>query len=282
MKYLNILQYFDYRELLKDYYATRKSVDSQFSYRSFAKDAGIKSLGLYQRLVKGEVNLSESSFPKICQGLELNPEDIDYFRLLVDYTHSQSFEKKQVLFEKMLGFQDLEEMKVVNSQKRYYSKWYSVAIHQSLDVLSIKGTKQDIENLSQFIQPNISFEQAQQTLEALISLKMIQKDENGFWKSCTNTLTGTGKEVAKNAIHQFQKSMMNLAQEGLDTIPKNERNILTSTFSISENGKTQLDQLINQFQNNVMKLIQADSNENQICQLNLQLFPISSKKEHNS
>lgn len=279
MKHLNILQYFDYRELLKDYYAKRKSVDTQFSYRSFAKDAGIKSLGLYQRLVKGEVNLSESSFPKICQGLELDSQDIQYFRLLVDYTHSQSFEKKQLIFEKMLEFQDLEEMKVVNSQKEYYSKWYSVAIHQALDVLNITDQKQDIEALSKFIQPQIPFEQAKQTLKVLKSLKMIKKDDDGFWKSCTNTLTGTGKEVAKNAIHQFQRSMMSLAQDSLESIAKNERNILTSTFSISDNGKTQLNQLINQFQNNVMKLVQADSNENQICQLNLQLFPLSSQKD---
>ena len=75
MKYLSLFKYFDYRLLLKDYYTARKSADVEFSYRNFAQTSNIKSLGLYQRLVKGEVRLSESSFPKISLGLGLESSD---------------------------------------------------------------------------------------------------------------------------------------------------------------------------------------------------------------
>jgi uncharacterized protein (TIGR02147 family) len=276
MKYLNLYKYFDYRKLLDDYYRERKAMDSRFSYRFFNLRAGIKSVGLYQSLVKGEVNISSKSLPKIAKGLDLDERELEYFKLMVDYTHALTSKGKQDIFEEMLPYLPKQEQRIARSQKEYYSHWYNVAAHQSLWVINFTD---NFKELAQFINPRIKISQARRAIQVLKELNLIAQDRDGFWRPIHSSISGSGKEVGAFAIQEFQNHMMDRAKESQFHIDKTKRNIITTTMSISNQGRERLIQKISQFQKEIQELVLSDSDENQVCQLNIQFFPITQELE---
>ena len=55
--YINLYDYFNYRDFLADYYVAAKDRDKNFSYRYFAMKAGYNSSGLYSSIVQSKVCL---------------------------------------------------------------------------------------------------------------------------------------------------------------------------------------------------------------------------------
>jgi len=57
---INIFDYTDYRKYLLDFYTDQKRSKKAFSYRFFARKAGINSVGLYKDVVEGRQNLGRA------------------------------------------------------------------------------------------------------------------------------------------------------------------------------------------------------------------------------
>ena len=276
MKYLSIYNYFDYRQLLEDYYNVRKEAESKFSYRFFNQRAGINSVGLYKSVVKGEVNISPKSLPKFALGMGLDEKELKYFELLVDYNHSETAKGKQAIFEQMIPFLPLKDQRIAQNQKEYYSKWYVVAIHQALWVINFSD---NYKSLADFLNPGIKVPEVKRAIKILRELEMIEQDQNNFWRPKHAQVTGSGKEVGAFAIHEFQNNMMDLAKEAQNRISKEKRNLITNTMSVSNEGRLRIIEKISIFQKELNDIIISDKGENQICQLNLQFFPITNELE---
>lgn len=272
MKYLNLFSYFDYRQFLADYYTERKKLDSKFSYRWFAARAGIKSVGLYQSLVKGRVGMSERAREAFADAMGMDAREKAYFTLMVNYTHCQDAPGRQKLFEEMIPYLSLEEQVLSKNQVEYYTHWYIVAIHQALYILPFQT---NYAELGQFLNPSIGVRETKKAIAVLKKLEMIQQDEDGYWRPCARTVTGSGKEVGTFAIRQFQNNLMDMAKEAQDRIPPDDRNFFTSTMGVSKDGRRRIQKRISEMHQEIMRMVEQDPGEEQICQLNVQFFPLS-------
>ena len=275
---VSIFDYFDYRIYLDEYYIARKAVDSKFSYRYFAMKAGYNSSGLYSSVVQGKVNLTENTIPKFVKALNLSETEASYFELMIQFTHAQTAKAKQDVFEDMLPFLPPKSRHLAEDHKEYYSKWYITAVHQILDVYDFVD---DFEDLSRFLIPNISVEQAKSAILVLKSLELIEQNEGSCWKSKDHSILGGG-DVGKAFIHEFQREMIDLGKESLNRFSKERRNISTMTLSLSREGRDRILQKASSFQKDLVEIARSDSNENQIFQLNLQFFPLSQRKLPNA
>jgi len=272
MKCLDIFQYYDYRVLLADYYRVRKSMDSRFSYRSFNARAGITSQGLFQRVVQGEVRITPRTLPKFAVGMGLEPLQLEFFKLMVEYTHATSNGAKQRLFAQMLPLLPKREQRIANNQKEYYSAWHYTAVHQALYIFPLRN---NYKALADFINPRISVVETKRAVHVLQELGMIQKDMDGFWRPVARRLSGSGKEVGAIVIQEFQNKMMDIAKQAQFSIPKEMRNMATTTMTVSRTGLALVRKKISDFQKDIAEFVSQDTDEQFVYQLNIQFFPLS-------
>lgn len=271
---MNIFGYYNYRKYLQDYYEYRKSVHRHFSYRAFAQKAGYTSSGLYLDLVKSRKHLTDQLVPKFAKALGLNERETLYFQLMVDFTHATTSESKQAIFDRMSGLLPRSMKALSRNQKEYFSKWYYVAVRESLSVLNITDNFQD---LALFLVPRITTPQARQAIQLLADLELIQL-QDGYWRSANNTIS-SGTEVDPFLVHNFQKEMIDLGKLAIGHFSRERRNISCTTMSISPMGLERIINKIDLFRKEVIDIVRSDEGERMVCQLNLQFFPLSKEKD---
>jgi uncharacterized protein (TIGR02147 family) len=271
---MNIFGYYNYRKYLQDYYEYRKSVHRHFSYRAFAQKAGYSSSGLYLDLVKNRKSITEQLVPKFAKALGLGDKETLYFRLMVDFTHATTPESKQEIFERMSAMLPRSMKTLTRNQREYFSKWYYVAVRESLGVLNVTDNFSD---LALFLIPRITVPQAKQAIQLLSSLELIEM-RDGFWRSRNNTIS-SGGDVDPLMVHQFQKEMIDLGKLAIGHFSRERRNISCTTMSVSPMGLERIIHKIDIFRKEVIEIVRSDEGERLVCQLHVQFFPLSKEKE---
>jgi len=271
---ISIFAYFNYRDYLRDYFVHRKSLNRRFSHRAFARKAGYNSSGLYLLLVSGKQNLTRSLIPKFASALELNQRESEYLGHLADFTHGKSAAEKQEAFDRMIGLLPPSIRNIGREQRDYYRSWHNVAVRETLSVLDVGD---DFRTLAEFINPPLKVSQVKEAIKLLDSLGLIRKNPAGFWKATDASLAST-PELGVVTIRRFQKEMMELGKVALDRFDREERNVSSSTLSLSKQGLERLSLKIDGFLREISELARSDENEDRVYQFNVQLFPLTGRK----
>lgn len=272
---MNVYAYYNYRKYLQDYYEYQKSVQRYFSYRSFAKKVGYSSSGFYLDLIKGRKSLTPNMVGKFAAALGLNDREARYFQLMVDFTHAENPASKQQIFDQMSALLPKATKTLTKNQQEYYSKWYYVAVRESLAVLDVN--EKNIQELALFLNPKISVPQAKQAIKLLLDLGLIELVD-GFYRSVNKTIS-SGREIAPLFVHQFQKQMVDLGKEAIDHYSVERRNVSCTTMSVSAKGLERIINKIDLFRKEILDIVRSDEGESMICELNIQFFPLSKEKE---
>jgi uncharacterized protein (TIGR02147 family) len=277
-KSINIYDYTDYRLFLKDYYQEQKARIPVFSYRYFAKKAGFNSSGLYKDIVDGRTGITRSMILRFSKAMKLVKRQEEYFETMVFFNEAKTIEEKKLYFERMMRFYNSKAFKVDSCHYEYYSKWYYVAVRE---LLAIGSFGDDYAEIAQSLAPCITKDQAKKAIEILKKLGLISKDANGHYKAVEKVLT-TGSDVKGLYIANFQKSMMDMAKEAIDRNCAQHRNISTLTFSISGEAFDEIRTELDSCRKRILGMIERSSGEDRVCQLNLQLFPLTPIKEQST
>ncbi|MCF0214884.1 MAG: TIGR02147 family protein [Fibrobacteraceae bacterium] len=272
---MNVYAYYNYRKYLQDYYEYRKSVQRYFSYRTFAKKAGYSSSGFYIDLIKGRKSLTPQMVPKFVAALGLNEREGKYFQLMVDFTHATTPSSKQQVFDQMSELLPRATKTLTKNQQEYYSKWYYVAVRESLSVLNIN--EKNIQDVALFLNPRISLPQAKQAIQLLLDLGLIELTD-GFYRSVNKAITN-GNEIAPLFVHEFQKQMIDLGKSALEHYSTERRNVSCMTMSVSAEGLERIINKIDVFRKEIVDIVRSDEGETMVCELNVQFFPLSKEKE---
>jgi len=272
---VSIYDYTDYRQYLRDYYEEQKAKNPSFSYRYFAKKAGFNSSGLYKDIVDGRTGITRSLILRFATAMKLIPKQQEYFETMVYFNEAKTVEEKKLYFERLMKFHNSKAFLVDASRYEYYSKWYYIAVRE---LLAIGNYKDDYSAIAQALDPTIRREQAYKAIKVLKKLGLIRKDKNGYYKAVDKILT-TGAEIKSLAVANFQKSMMDLAKEAIDRHPAGHRNISTVTFSVSEKTYDDIKAELDACRKRILGMVDRSENETMVCQLNMQLFPLTRIKE---
>ncbi|MGL1904476.1 MAG: TIGR02147 family protein [Fibrobacterales bacterium] len=270
---MNIFGYYNYRTYLKDFYEQRKSVNTSFSYRVFTKEAGLNSPSVYVDILKGRRNMTLPLLEQFSVGLQLDEREKKYFQNMMRFTNAKTAEAKQESFEDMSQMLPSNTRKLTMDQRRYFEKWYHLAVRESLAILNIDT---NYEKIAWFLSPKVSLAKIKQTMELLIDLDLIEMVD-GYWRSKNKVVQGD--HIDPFTIHNTQKQFIELSKECLDHFSKEKRNISNITLSTSQMGVERINRKIDMFRNELLEMVQSDSEENQIYQFNVQFFPLSKECE---
>ncbi len=202
-----IFEYLDYREFLKDYYNAKKEANPAFSLRVFSDKIGFKAKDFISRVMNGGKNLSSQSIPKVASGLRLGKHEAEFFVALVKFNQAETTDERNVAFEQMqavlkvVRFSEKQHL-LGHAQYMVYSDWRHLTIRSLIGMFGFDG---NYEALAKQVRPNITVEQAKQSVKLLEECQLIKKDESGKYVLTESAIT-TGDRTSKLALRGYHQN----------------------------------------------------------------------------
>ncbi len=274
-KKLNIFGYVDYRKYLKDYYDLQKKQTRYFSYRYFSNKAGFSSHNVLKQVISGERNVAYNSISKFCRALNFTSRECDYFRLLVLFGQSKDETEKNELFREMTQYKKSSRVKKLSElQFQMYSEWHHAVIREMISFIDVKD---NYDSIAKSFLPAIKPVQVKKSLTLLEELGIIKKNSSGKWIQ-NDPVIKTAPEIESLSIRNFNRKMIQLAEEAIGKVQPEDREISGMTVGISKEYFKKAKQKIQDFKDELLNEIINDSLQSEeVYQINFQFFPLLKK-----
>ncbi len=266
---IDLYSYSDYRDFLRDFYEYKKSSNANFSYRFIAMKMGFKSSFL-SRLFKKETHLALDKVSAYSKLMNLSSKGEDYFELLVRYARAKSDEERDKIHTQLERIKGIAFTRIQEDEEIFFSKCHHMTMRSLLGVHEF--TKKDMRKVASMMIPVLTIDEARLSVELLQRLGMVIQNERGVYV-VTDTYISTKEKWSTKAIHQYQLQNIKLSQVAIETLPKNERDISTVTFTINRSRMEELREKLQTFRDDMFRFSEEGSDDDAVMHLNLQLFP---------
>lgn len=271
---MDLFEYYDYREFLKDFYQENKKKHLYFSYRYFAGKVGLDSSFLI-RVLQGKSHISAETSPKVAKFCKLDKVQTAYFENLVLFCKAKNEKIAKGYYEKLNRLKGVASTQLETYQSEYFSKWYYAAIRA---MISQNEIPQDSVALANSLSPAITRKQAEEALDLLVKLNLIHLTENNTYALLEDVVT-SGSAVNTAMIHSYQTETMNLAINSLKLHSKEKRDISTVTIPLSPSGLEKIREIMSEARNAAFQVAEDDEGAKEIYQMNIQIFPLSDRQD---
>jgi len=227
--------------------------------------------GTISRILQGTRNMSRKLTRKISEALEMKKRETRYFELLVQFNQSKSEVQQKEHLEKLLNLKKVNPALISRLQYDLFENWYNLAICELINVIPFHG---DYNELARSLDPPIRPRQAEKVVQLLLKLNLIKKDRRGRY-TVTDKLISTGETWHSVAIHNLQRSTIDLARDALDRLPKTERDFSSVTLSLSKDSFQKAQEKLREFRASLMEIARNDNDVEGVYQFNFQAFPLS-------
>lgn len=267
-----IREYIDYRKYLKDFYHTKKEISQDYSYRVFARRAGISSPSHLKMIIDRDRNLSSKTTDQYIKGLGLSRTEASYFELLVRYDQEKEHERKIEFFQEILkekkktGFSPL-----ASEQYNFLSKWHYVAIYVMVD---LKDFQSDPEWIAKRLRKRVSVSNVEKAIEDLLKIGLLKYDNEMKLVQSRGALD-TPEEIIDMAIKSYHHNMIQLALNYLEEGDWLLREFNGGTLPINAETLPLLKEKIRDFRKDLNDLTADIDNVCDVYQFNVQLFPLT-------
>jgi uncharacterized protein (TIGR02147 family) len=271
-----LLHYLDYRDFLRDYCAHRKTVDAEFSQRTFAREAGLppSSSSLLPAVLNGRRGLSRNLILKFGKAMRLGERESKYFEFLVHFNQAKGMTEKNHFFAQLAKFRSSRARIVGETQYRFFSKWYYSAVW---NYFGIDQKQRHPGIIAANIFPPITPTQAEEAIKLLLELGLIKKTASGY--AVAERHLYTEKNVQAMAARQHIQELGGMAMQVFPALPAELRQYNALMFSVSKDGFQAVKDRIRSFQEELREIIDRDNGEDRVYTLTMQLFPNSKVPE---
>jgi uncharacterized protein (TIGR02147 family) len=269
----DLYSYTDYRLFLRDYYEFHKAKNPAFSYRYLAGRAGVNSSAFFKFIIEGKRNLTKQSIIKIAAALRLTDNECEYFENLVFFNQAKTIREKDLFFSRLMQHKKARKAAPIGEEYyEYFAQWYHCVVRELIVMVDIAD---DWERLGRLLRPRIGAKQAKQSVDLLLRLGFLKK-ENGRYIQ-TEPVLSTGYSIRAHQVIKFQVEMLKNAIESFTVASERERLNSSTTFGISEELFAHYVAMIRDFRLKLMELASLDKKASRVYQLTLNLFPVSER-----
>jgi uncharacterized protein (TIGR02147 family) len=266
----NLYDYLNYRDFLRDRLALEKQKGNGLNSQKLAEKAEVDP-GTVSRILQGTRNMSRKLARKMSEALGLKKREAKYFDLLVQFNQSKSETQQKEHLEKLLNLKKVNPALISRQQYDLFENWYNLAICELINVMPFHG---DYDELARNLDPPIRPRQAEKAVQLLLKLNLIKKDRQSRY-AVTDKFISTGETWHSVAIHNMQRSTIDLARDALDRLPKAERDFSSVTLSLSKDSFQKAQEKLKEFRASLMEIAQSDNDVEGVYQFNFQAFPLS-------
>lgn len=272
---LNIFDYSNYRDFLRDYYNHSKETNSRFSFRYFGLKAGFSSPNFLQRIIKGDRNLSKDFVPKFSAAMGLNKKEQQYFDALVSFNQAKAPEAKRYYLELLHNLKKKGiSSHISDDQYEYVSRWYYPVIRE---MVTLPDFRDDPKWIRARLGNRLKAKEIEDALCTLLRLGLLKRNDNGRLTQAEAHIRTDG-DIKDTGSYSFYQQMLTLAKEALASIGADGREFSGVTMTISKRQFGEIRAKIREFQTHIVQYI-ADNPDvpESVFQLNLMLFPCTMK-----
>lgn len=266
--------YLDYRAFLGAWFEHKKAANPRFSHRMFARMAGQKSPSLLHHVLDGKRNLTPQTVEAFAAAMKLRAGEARFFRHLVDLDQAKDEASRNEAWEQIAATRRFREARPVEKGAfEYLSNWSLPAIRELANRPDFVAEPAWV---AEHLRPRIGVPEARRALDTLIELGMLVPSEDTLVPA--EASIATPPEVSGLAFRNYHRGMLERATDAIETFPGDERHLLAVTVGVPRDLLPVLKEEANRFMQRMMHLCDASELDvEQVMQLNLQLFPMSSR-----
>ena len=268
---VNLFEYLNYREFLRDAYEERHSGDWRFSHRYIAERAGFDS-SMFNKILQGKRNLTERLVAEFADIFCNDSREKSYFADMVAFNQAKTHSESRQYLEKLVATKECKVEDLAKDQFEYFDHWYHAVVRELVTFYPYVG---DDAALGLMVRPPITASQVKSSIALLERLSMIRKDETTGAYVQTQGLISSGSESYSTAINSYIQQNLDVAQTAMDRFGKDERNLSTLAFACDETTYTELVEMVRRFRREVLAKVSQCEKPNRVFQLGMQLFPLS-------
>jgi len=271
-KRVDVMEYLDYREFLRDWYKEGKRRSRAVSYRFLSQKTGIDASWLV-RIFQQEGHLADEGVPAFVKLCEFDARRTEYFRALHRFCKTDSDNERRRCFDDMMRLRDLASRQLRDDEFAYYSDWIPSALRALVGLL--RDTTDPV-NIGGRLLPAVGGEQVVQAIELLRKLGLVVTNGHGGWDITDRILT-TGSEVGSDVLRNYQRQILYLAENSLEEQSPLERDISTLTLTLSSDDLPEIKERISQLRRSLLQLARNADKADRVFALNISLFALSAK-----
>lgn len=254
-----------YLHKLREVFSQKQRVNPRYSMRSYARFLEIHSSHL-SAIFNEKRALPLKKVEVVAEKLELSPK-----------------EKKEFLNSILEKNKKNKKLKITKTNKkvlkeeaayRIIAEWEHYAV---LNLLKL----QDFQSCYSWMAARlgIKLSRVKVVVENLIVSEILERNVHGDLQRKTLALD-TSDDIASEALKKAHSEHCDLAKEKLYTVDVLKRNYSTVTFSINPKDLAEIKKIIYEFEEKMSQFERKDAQE--VYQMGIQLFPLSSIKEKKS
>ncbi len=276
-QYPQVREYLDYRKFLKDFYHQKKESSVDYSYRVFARMAGIASPSHLKMVMDGKRNLTHATLKKYQQAIGFKrKQDSTYFELLVSYNQEIDHDKKVDIFHEIITEKKKKGFSVLATEQfNFLSKWHYVALYVLVDC---KDFVNDVPWICSRLRKKVSPRNIENAINDLLKIGLLEYDQEKGLRQAKGALD-TPEEIQSMAVIPYHRNMINLAMQYLDDGPWDLREFNGGTIPMNKETLLVLKEKIRELRKEINEMTEQLEDVTDVYQLNIQLFPLTEVKQ---
>ena len=269
---LNIYDYLEPADYLRDHLAQAKGKNPAFSLRAWAQQLGMKSHGPLHAILNKKRNIPKKLVPPLLKSLKLLKEEKQFFEVLVDIQRAKSKEERELYLERLQQisptpireFEDIESYKAITDPLHF----------MVCELSQLKNFEPNPGWIKRHLRDNQNMKDIEDALNRLKKLEIL-KEENGVFKKEIDHLY-TKYEIKSESVQHCHKFFSKLAMEEISKQSLTEREFSTISFNIHKKDLPEIKEKIRFFVNQLVEGFEAKPHKgDETYHLNTQLFSLS-------
>jgi uncharacterized protein (TIGR02147 family) len=269
---MNIYDFSDYREFLKERLAHKISENPRYSLRAMARDFEMGPSTLSE-VFSGKLNLSMASARRLAGKLKMKPKAAAYFYELVSLAAEKDPEVKAQILSRVrtLHPKKHETTQLSVELFKQMAEWYHSAI---LELPSLKTFEFSTENIARVLK--ISKPQVEVAVTRLLKLGLLEAQDDGSIRRKENAFRVQSAERS-SAMRQYYRQMLSKISDSLDTQTPQERLSGYLNLPIHEDSLPEIDKAIDRFFQDLKEVAAKHEHPNHIYHLSLHFINLTKK-----
>jgi len=271
----NLFDYFDYRDFLQDFYQFHKKRNSAYSYRLFARKAKLGSPNYLKLVVDGKRRITDRTLFQFSRGLGLTRDEEKYFRELVMYQEVSDPDSKELHLKALMKYQEKQRTPtpLTEARSQALSDWHHLVIRE---LVSTKGFREDPQWIIKRLGGKITESQARESLDLLLSLKLLKRNVEGKLEQSEPLLTSSG-DVPGHLLRALHRFYLRKALASIFSVPNEKREMSGLLLAIPSHRMKEAKEEIREFRKKLNRKYGMDKNADEVFFAGLYLFPVTQK-----
>ena len=268
---IKIFEYFDYRQLLKDFYEHEKKSKPWFSYRYISAKVNLNP-GYIVKVFQGRIHLGVKNIGPFADLMNLEEKEREYFSELVYFGRAKNQNEIEQRFERLQSIKGIRFRTIADSKSDFFAQWYHMSVRSLISICPFDG--KNYRALASMLSPKITAQEARTSVRLLEKLGMIVRGEDGIYR-VTEQFISTGDHWTSAVIRNYQKKNIELSIAALENHPKELRDISSVTMTIPLKNIAVVRERVRQFRQELLLMSQDSTIDDAVVQLNIQMFPVA-------